>query len=482
MEWKGLLLQRAAARDVQTDGLAALYTEYNKLLKDSRVPVRRGTSQSFGTDDGQRGSPAAAEAEKRFESQLKSLNQVVAEREEELHEKDEAQASLSKEATRLGFENEKLRQELTLAKKQLDIRESENRRLVESLSELGVLPKQGVLDGRKGSVLLQEALVVPQRHAAAQLSYQKVHEAEISCITAAGAQGDKLPQKLVAVSTVDGYVKLLDGDSIKPQVQMQISVSRELHRIVDIALSPGSTGLLLAACADHGCRLLDLKAQKLQHTLRGHQSTLLACGFCKGSVQAFTASVDRTVKLYDIERGDMVRTISSSGTITAAAGHSASGTIFLGHADGTVAVWDIRTQGHSPVCHGPADAKSTSSVSGVCVAPDGQSLASQSEDGRVHVLALQKLSPLFVFEGLGNVVAPSAPDFAPDGSHIVARGARNLRCWSASTGEIVTDIAFEGEAGMSPPTRLCWKLPKLVSAHADGYVALWGSADAKTGS
>merc|ERR1711924_371306 len=110
-------------------------------------------------------------------------------------------------------------------------------------------------------------------------------------------------------------------------------------------------------------------------------------------------------------------------------------------------------------------------MGGVAVAQNGQTVAAQAEDGRVHLLQLEMLKSLHVLDGLGPVSKRSVPDFSPDGVHIVARGARSLRCWNASSGELESETRFEEQAsGPKPALSICWNLPRMVSAHRDGYV------------
>jgi len=128
-------------------------------------------------------------------------------------------------------------------------------------------------------------------------------------------QSAPLPCSLVAVGTKDGFVKLLDGETIRPHAHL--SVSRDLPKIVAVDLSQG-TGLLIAASSDHALRLLDLRAQRLLHTMRGHIGALSACGFLRGGSTAFTASLDRTLKLWDLEKGQTLRSLPTSCPVTGA--------------------------------------------------------------------------------------------------------------------------------------------------------------------
>merc|ERR1712136_561410 len=102
---------------------------------------------------------------------------------------------------------------------------------------------------------------------------RRIHDAELTCI-ASGPQVAPLPRSLSVAGTADGIVKLLDGETGRPHAQLY--VSRELARTVAVDLT--RSGLLLAASSDYAVRLLDLHAQKLRHTLRGHLGALSSGG------------------------------------------------------------------------------------------------------------------------------------------------------------------------------------------------------------
>lgn len=294
----------------------------------------------------------------------------------------------------------------------------------------------------------------------------RVHGAEVTCIAAAGSQSAPLPRTLVAVGTADGYVKLLDGQSGRPHSQVAPSAGvKDRPRLLAVDLAPGA-GVLLAATSDHTLRLLDLRTQRLLHSLRGHRDALTSCGFFKGSTHAYTASVDRTVKVWDLERGQTLQSISGRTAIVCATAHQGLGLVVAGHADGTVAVWDSRTASQLSA---PTPVQSTG-VHGLALSPDGKVLLSQGSDGSVCTTALDGMRPLHSFKCPGLPAAKAtAPGFSQDGRHALAVGADWLCCWEVSSGD---EVAVHPTA--DSPCCLTWSLPHAVTAHSGGRVALWG--------
>jgi len=462
-----------AARDHIVSGLEELHERYAETLRELQAARGRepGAAPAEPTTDGlellQPAAAAGAQDASQLEyglrmkeQELDALQLVLREREEELREKEQAHAAASRQATDLSRENAELQSQLVRTQEQLQAKTAEADRLMAELqrSREAEAAQQSVgLGGRVGV----EAPAMPAR----QRVFRKIHGAELTCMAAAGMQSAPLPRSLVAVGTADGYVKLLDGETAR--LHAHLSVSRDFPRLVAVDLSPG-TGMLLAASADHALRLLDLRAQRLLHALRGHLGALSACGFLRGGSHAFTTSADRTVKLWDLERGQTLRSVPASAAVTAGGAHPSSGVIVVGHKDGGLAAWDPRA---SDSLAQPVPGHAGQGVVGVRVAPDGRSVLSQAEDGGVRTTTLGMMRPLLALEGPGPVAGPSPPAFSPDGAHVLARGTDSLHCWSADDG---------GRACVHEtpePVCVCWDLPQAVSAHRNGHAALWGTAD-----
>lgn len=220
----------------------------------------------------------------------------------------------------------------------------------------------GAADSDLGQCTEALAVVPPQRRRISR----KVHGGELTCVAAAIGQLDPLPQALLAVGTAGGLVIIIDGASGRPRAQ--IAMSRDRPRISVVDISPGSSGLILAGSVDQAVRLLDLRKQKQVHTLLGHHGPISACGFLDGSARAFTASNDRIVRLWDLEVGRCIRSLTASCAATAAFAHRPSALVLLGRADGALATWDTRSHDEWASC---APVHGARGVVGVHMSPCG---------------------------------------------------------------------------------------------------------------
>lgn len=469
--WRQELMLRAVSRDIRCESVKELFEQHTacagelQALRDRVKPAGLSTSDLDLPPGADKMQVDAAVA--RFENELKqkeqeclALESVVRDREEELEEKDQAYAVISRQAATLSEENADLKAQLDRMREQLQAKTSEAQRLTSDLQCAREADAAGLGggDGVSRDGILAPSL--PEK----QSVLRKVHSAEITCVAAAGAQCEPLPRSLVVVGTCDGFVHLLDGDTAHPHASFPVS-TRESPRIIDLDLSCG-TGLLLAAGSDDALRLLDLRKQKQLHTLRGHLGALSACGFLRGGVHAFTASRDATVKLWDLEKGQTLRSVNTGGVaVTGADVHASSGVIIAGGADGSLTVWDPRI---SDAFSSPAPAHGGRAVVGVRVSPDGRTVLSQSEDGRLCITALDNMQTLLSLEGPRG--GTSRPAFSPDGAHVLAQGTDRICCWDVSTGQLSVENKILG------PTCVCWDLPQVVSGHRDGHVALWCAA------
>jgi len=484
------ILVQVAERDRPLHGVQELYEQYVeclqclKLLRGSScfrdAPVGSDPCPSPSSAGSPRGScsgqlqedvqsaPNVAQQEsgrltqklRMKEKELEALQQLLREREEELKEKEQAHTLACRQATQLGRENADLKTQLAKVREQLQSRGEEVDGTVAENRTGGAGCMEAAAAAAAGAAA-RAAAMLPLR----QRLLRKIHAAELTCMAAAGGQSAPLPSKLVAVGTSDGFVKLLDGETAR--LHAHLSVSRDLPRLVAVDLMQGS-GLLLAASSDHALRLLDLQAQRLLHAMRGHHGPVNACGFLKGGTSAFTASADRTMRLWDLERGQTLRTIRTAGPVTGAAAYANSGVVVAGHADGHIATWDPRA-GEAP--SRPTPGHGDRGIVGLTVSPDGRLAVSQAEDGVVCATSLETMKVMLSLDGLGSVVGPSPPSCSPDGAHVLARGAKSLRCWSLITGERI--CMHE----VTAPTCVCWNLPHAFTAHRSGDAALWDSSD-----
>lgn len=215
-------------------------------------------------------------------------------------------------------------------------------------------------------------------------------------------------------------------------------------------------------------------------TLTGHKESLSHLRFDNSGTRLVSSSFDRTVKVWDVARRELLVDFKEHKFPVGGADFSPDGTLIASCSYerppntvvGTLHVWNaadgtlVRTLegGRKPLI-------------GLSFAPDGRHIAAGSWDFCVFVWPLEGGTPIqcaMPDEGLYNAVDDVA--WSPD-SKLVAGASKDntARVWNAETGALVatlrahTDavgaVAFAADGGT------------LATGSADGAVCLWNTAD-----
>ena len=140
--------------------------------------------------------------------------------------------------------------------------------------------------------------------------------------------------------------------------------------------------------------------------------------------------VTDTVRLWDAETGDPIRTLTGHTDWVWSVSFSPDGrTIASGSRDDTVRFWDVETGEHIRTLTGH-----TSVVWSVSFSPDGRTLASGSDDNTVRLWDVATGTPIRTLTGhTGSVESVS---FSPDGRTIASGSSdRTVRLWDVETGD-----------------------------------------------
>jgi WD40 repeat protein len=241
----------------------------------------------------------------------------------------------------------------------------------------------------------------------------------------------------------------------------------------------GTGGILASGSNDKTVKLWNWQNGDCIRSLQGHTDFIYGLAFSSDGQILASASTDSTVRLWNVNTGECFQILQGhTDWAYAVAFHpeilpssldqGAGGILASGSADCTVKLWNWRTGQCLKTLTGHTD-----KIQGIAFSPDGQVLASGSADQTIRVWNYATGHCLQLLNGHTNRVYSVA--FSPDGSILASCSTdRTVKLWSWQTGECLKTLSghtnWVFSVAFSPDDQF------LASASHDQTIRLWSVA------
>src|SRR6266487_2450437 len=207
----------------------------------------------------------------------------------------------------------------------------------------------------------------------------------------------------------------------------------------------------------------------LRHTLRGHSDWIGSIAWSPDGKIVASPSVDQTIRLWDAQTGQHLRTREGhSNSIISVAWSPDGKTLASGADDKTIRLWDAQTGRHLRTLKGHSN-----SVSSVTWSPDGKTLASGSIDKTIRIWNLDTGQQTDILEvHTGNVRSVS---FSYDGSLLASKSNDGtVRLWRTGTWETVATLGEPASYYWPPSVAFHPNAPILATlGEKDTVIRIW---------
>ncbi len=255
-----------------------------------------------------------------------------------------------------------------------------------------------------------------------------------------------------------------------PGTSLQRILSGHSGRVASVAVTPDGKRVV-SASHDATLKIWDLERGQEVRTLSGHRGTVASVAVTLDGKCAVSASHDATLKIWDLKNGSEIRTLCghSGKVVFVAVTPDGRHAVSASH-DTTLKVWDLQTGEELRTLSGH-----TARVTAVAVTPDGRCAVSASHDTTVKVWDLESGKELRTFPGFRRFINSAV--VTPDARFLILACGITLRVLDWESGkEQMTLVGHRlpiASLAVAPDGR------RIVSASHDTTLKLWDLKKAK---
>jgi WD40 repeat protein len=263
----------------------------------------------------------------------------------------------------------------------------------------------------------------------------------------------------------------LDG-TVPPPDADGASITPQGHSASILGVAIVTNGkLAMSASLDFTLKLWDLDNGRVLRTLEGHRCPVTDVAIMPEQNRAVATFSDGKLKIWDLDYGRVLHEMSCHSAAVDGVAVTPDGKgLVSASLDKTLAVWNLaawrfrifRVPVRALVGH-------SGGVTDVAVTPDGRRVVSASFDGTVRVWMIRNGRPLHTLRGHASEVRGVA--VLPDGKRAVsASGDRTLKIWDIDGCELRT---LKGHAALVEGVAVTVDGTRVVSASWDNTIKVW---------
>lgn len=225
---------------------------------------------------------------------------------------------------------------------------------------------------------------------------------------------------------------------------------------------------IVSASIDKTIKIWDTKSLKEIFTINGHTGPVRTAYYSSDDKYILSSSNDSTARLWNAKTHKEIRRFEGhEAIIQSARFNSRNDKIVTSSNDGTVRVWDVKSGRLIQTLIDPSNKKIY--YSDACFSPDGENVYASAHDGTIKKWKWEtgELNKVYY----GHTSGVYSISCTSDGTTLVSSGEKNIIIWNSETGDIIKKLNLHSTTIYGVDISTNDSL--IVSGSPDGRVIIW---------